>query len=154
MNNYESRLETYFKLSSAISSISTGKINQLLEKDQFHSGWGTTHRIAIKNRKVFVKKFPLTKKEYSDPFNTSNHFNIPLFYNYGVGSAGFGAFRELCSHIKTTNWVLEGKCQNFPLMYHYRIVPRSGKVSAFNAKSPQLNSCCRDMAEIYTATWG
>ncbi|MFN4149676.1 MAG: hypothetical protein ACK4IX_01935, partial [Candidatus Sericytochromatia bacterium] len=39
-----------------------------------------------------------------------------------VGSAGFGAFRELVTHIKTTNWVLSKECENFPLMYHYRIV--------------------------------
>lgn len=49
------------------------------------------------------------------------------YYNYGVGSAGFGVFRELITHIKTTNWVLEGAIATFPLMYHYRIVPFTGQ---------------------------
>jgi hypothetical protein len=31
------------------------------------------------------------------------------------------------AHIKTTNWVLNGQIETFPLMYHYRVVPFSGK---------------------------
>jgi hypothetical protein len=42
-------------------------------------------------------------------------------------STGFGVFRELVNHIKTTNWVLEGAIATFPLMYHYRIIPFSGQ---------------------------
>ncbi|WP_414622456.1 hypothetical protein [Calothrix sp. CCY 0018] len=52
---------------------------------------------------------------------------MPTYCNYGFGSTGFGVFRELVTHIKTTNWVLEGAISTFPLMYHYRIVPFSGQ---------------------------
>jgi len=52
---------------------------------------------------------------------------LPIYYNYGVGSAGFGVFRELVAHVKTTNWVLDGQIETFPLMYHYRVIPFSGK---------------------------
>lgn len=40
-----------------------------------------------------------------------------------MGSAGFGAWRELATHIMTTNWVIAGECANFPIMYHWRILP-------------------------------
>jgi serine/threonine protein kinase len=44
-------------------------------------------------------------------------------YQYGVGSTGFGAWRELAAHILTTNWVMTGTCSNFPMLYHWRILP-------------------------------
>jgi hypothetical protein len=40
---------------------------------------------------------------------------------------GCGAFRELAALIKTTDWVLHGQIETFPLMYHYRVIPLSGK---------------------------
>lgn len=39
-------------------------------------------------------------------YKTSNIHNLPLFYNYGIGSAGFGCWRELGFHIKASNWIL------------------------------------------------
>jgi serine/threonine protein kinase len=42
-------------------------------------------------------------------------------------------FRELVTHIKTTNWVLGGAIANFPLMYHYRIIPFSGQSADVDA---------------------
>ncbi len=57
--------------------------------------------------------------------STANLFNLPLGYQYGVGSAGFGAWRELATHIMTINWVITGECANFPTMYHWRILPSS-----------------------------
>ena len=35
-------------------------------------------------------------------------------------------------HIRTTNWVLQGAIENFPLMYHYRILPRSEEKAKLN----------------------
>ena len=51
-----------------------------------------------------------------------------------MGSAGFGVFRELAAHVKTTNWVLDGVIENFPLLYHYRIVPRVAGDTAVNSE--------------------
>lgn len=45
-----------------------------------------------------------------------------MCYQYGVGSTGFGAWRELAAHVMTTNWVITGQCPNFPIMYHWRIL--------------------------------
>jgi hypothetical protein len=75
---------------------------------------------------VFVKRIPVTEREYADPYSTRNLFELPTLYNYGVGSAGFGAYREVITHIKTTNWVLDGSCPYFPITYHHRILPRAG----------------------------
>ncbi|WP_246239425.1 protein kinase family protein [Acrocarpospora corrugata] len=57
--------------------------------------------------------------------STANVFGLPTFYQYGVGSAGFGAWRELAAHVMTTNWVLANEYEGFPLMYHWRVIPDS-----------------------------
>ncbi|HFL2713401.1 TPA: hypothetical protein ACGWTM_000534 [Legionella pneumophila] len=57
--------------------------------------------------------------------STANIFNLPMCYQYGIGSAGFNVWRELAAHIMTTNWVISGKCPNFPIMYSWRIIPDS-----------------------------
>ena len=54
--------------------------------------------------------------------STANIFNLPMCYQYGIGSTGFGAWRELAAHVMTTNWVITGQCPNFPIMYHWRIL--------------------------------
>ncbi|MGD1871777.1 MAG: hypothetical protein ACFB02_01870 [Mastigocoleus sp.] len=91
------------------------------------TGWGMNHTIILGESKVFVKRVPVTKIEYENQFSTKNLYNLPTYCNYGFGSTGFGIFRELVTNIKTTNWVLEGVIANFPLMYHYRIIPFSGQ---------------------------
>jgi len=53
-----------------------------------------------------------------------------------IGSPGFGVWRELAAHIMTTNWVLAGEHLNFPLLYHWRILP---KPVLKPPKSEQLN---------------
>ena len=121
------RLQKYCFISSKIAEMNTKSINVLLEKNELKKGWGSNHLISVSGHKVFVKKVPLTQLEYDNHFCTKNIFKLPLYYNYGVGSAGFGAFRELVTHIKTTNWVLNGEIKNFPLMYNYRIIPKLGK---------------------------
>ena len=55
--------------------------------------------------------------------STANLFGLPGFYQYGLGSAGFGAWRELAAHIMTTNWVLSDEHRAFALLYHWRLLP-------------------------------
>jgi serine/threonine protein kinase len=52
-------------------------------------------------------------------------FDLPAVCHYGIGGPGFGAWRELDVHATTTNWVLDGDCPSFPLMYHWRVLPRA-----------------------------
>lgn len=100
------RSERYFELSSKISLVSDRELSRLLAKSKVSEGWGSNHIVEEFGGKVFVKKIPVTKLESENMFSTKNLYRLPLYYNYGVGSAGFGAFRELALHIKTTNWVL------------------------------------------------
>ena len=61
--------------------------------------------------------------------STANLFGLPTYYQYGIGSAGFGVWRELSAHEMTTEWVLQGECPNFPMMYHWRVLPAETSTS-------------------------
>jgi hypothetical protein len=86
---------------------------------------GSTAELDIEGVRVFVKKIALTELERRSEhvMSTANVFGLPAFYQYPVGSAGFGAWRELAAHVMTTNWVLEGGYQGFPLLYGWRVLP-------------------------------
>ena len=102
----------------------------LLNGKALHKGTGgASLQIEIEDTPVFVKKIPITDLELQPDhyMSTSNIFNLPMYYQYGIGSAGFSAWRELNSHIITTNWVITGKCLNFPKMYHWRILKSADK---------------------------
>jgi hypothetical protein len=129
---YSQRKKKYFDLSTQIAKIDNEKLRFLLEKSESNHGWGLNQTVLIGKSKVFVKRIPVTDLEYINMFSTKNLYDLPTYYNYGVGSAGFGAFRELLTHIKTTNWVLSEQIKNFPLMYHYRIVPKSQNSEDFD----------------------
>lgn len=88
---------------------------------------GTTALLEIDGKRVFIKKIRLTdiERQPDNIMSTANIFGLPLYYHYGIGSAGFGAWRELSSHVMSTNWVIAGDCPHFPLMYHWRVLPAS-----------------------------
>src|SRR5437016_5442768 len=125
-NPIQLRRERYFTLSSLIAQLDNDRLRSLFDDSESGAGWGKNHTITIGHSKVFVKRVPVTTIEYDNMFSTRNLYDLPTYYNYGVGSAGLGVFRELVTHIKTTNWVLEGAIATFPLTYHYRIIPISG----------------------------
>lgn len=123
------RLNKYNTVSTRLSCLSTQHMLELLNKgSSLHQGMGgKSTLIHIDKVPVFVKKIPITELELASEhvMSTANLFDLPLFYQYGVGSAGFGIWRELAAHVMTTNWVLSNECSNFPLMYHWRILPHS-----------------------------
>ncbi len=88
------------------------------------SGWGISQATEIAGFAVFVKRIPLTEVEHRG-MSTRNIFRLPDYYHYGVGSAGFGVCRELATHRRTTEWVLNGEIESFPLLYHARVMPRA-----------------------------
>lgn len=52
---------------------------------------GRAAGLDVDGTRVFVKRVPLTDLELR-PGNirsTANHFGLPVFYQYGIGSAGF-----------------------------------------------------------------
>ena len=122
----QQRQKLYFEISSQIAQIDNAQLRSLLGKGEASNGWGRSQIIDVGRSKVFVKRVPITDVEYENAFSTRNLYDLPTYYNYGVGSAGMGVFRELVAQIKTTNWVLAGAIALFPLMYHYRIIPFHG----------------------------
>lgn len=74
---------------------------------------------VIRDEKAFVKRLPLTDIESAHPYSTFNHFNLPAFYSYGVGSAGFGPWRELAALEELTG------VDGFPVLLTHRVMPRS-----------------------------
>jgi serine/threonine protein kinase len=88
---------------------------------------GRTALLHVDGLPVFVKRIPLTDLERrpENVRSTANLFHLPTFYQYGVGSTGFGAWRELAIHELTTNWVLDGHCASFPLTHHWRVLPHA-----------------------------
>lgn len=149
-NYLELRRKRYFQISSQIARLDNAQLHSLFDNSESNdssTGWGNSHTIALGQSQVFVKRLPVTNIEYDNLFSTRNLYNLPTYINYGIGpvaSTGFGVFRELVTHIKTTNWVLEGAIATFPLMYHYRIMPFSGQRADLD----------REHLKSYVEYWG
>jgi hypothetical protein len=77
--------------------------------------------MTVAGTSVFIKRVALTERERKEPGQTRNLFGLPGFFQYGVGSAGFGVWRELAAHQRATEWVLTEQCESFPLLHHWRI---------------------------------
>jgi len=118
--------EQYKRLSSSIASQDDVAILSLLKDAiSMHEGvGGSSSLLKIDGQTIFVKKIPLTdlERRSENILSTKNLFGLPLFYQYRLGSTGFGAWRELAAHQQSTEWVLSGACTCFPLLYHWRVV--------------------------------
>ncbi|WP_274434219.1 protein kinase family protein [Alicyclobacillus sp. ALC3] len=81
--------------------------------------------MQLEDTPIFVKIIPLTEleKRTENVMSTRNVFDLPPYCHYGIGSPPGGVWREVVAHIMTTNWVLTGQCEGFPLMYHWRVLP-------------------------------
>ena len=121
------RIKTYNSCSKTLADFTDQKIAELLnDAKPFHASmWSRSSLLNLNGTNVFVKKIPLTDIDrLPENFqSTKNLFSLPLYYQYGIGSAGFGVWRELASHLMATGWVLTGECLNFPILYHWRVVP-------------------------------
>lgn len=135
MATLKSRRETYHRLSTKLALMDSNQLRALLSRAEEPTyGWGIHQVVRLGRSKVFVKRIPVTDLEYDNMYSTRNLYRLPIYYQYGVGSAGFGAFREIAANIKATNWVLDGSCENFAIMYHHRVVPRIGRGGRFEGE--------------------
>ena len=82
---------------------------------------------------VFAKRIPLTDRELAHPRSTANLFGLPLFCQYGIGSPGFNAWRELAANMIVAEGFLAGETESFPLLYHWRLLPGRPPVAAEHA---------------------
>ncbi|MGW4384806.1 protein kinase family protein [Kitasatospora sp. NPDC004531] len=124
----DARLRTYGRAATALALLSDRRLAELLDAEGESAASGIGGRSGtreVDGIRVFVKRVPLTDLELTAGHlrSTANLFELPGFYQYGIGSNGFGAWRELAAHTLTTHWVLDGAHEAFPLMYHWRILP-------------------------------
>ncbi|MFF3889624.1 protein kinase family protein [Streptomyces sp. NPDC001914] len=123
------RLATHGKVATRLSLLSDRRLGEAVAgASPLGAGiGGRSAELDVDGTRVFVKKVPLTDTEIRPEHarSTANLFGLPMFYQYGVGSAGFGAWRELAAHVMTTHWVLGNEYEGFPLLYHWRVLPDS-----------------------------
>jgi hypothetical protein len=119
----QERRRRYADLSSRLALLDDRQLANLARTAGRH-GWGTSGTASLDEDRVFIKRMPITDLERTHGHSTRNVHRLPAFYNYGVGSAGFGAARELAVHVKTTGWVLADEIETFPLLLHARVLPR------------------------------
>jgi hypothetical protein len=121
------RLSAYASASSHLALLSDLALERMVDQaPEVRSGiGGTSGSLEVEGVRVFVKQIPVTGRELLPVHarSTANLFGLPGYYQYGLGSAGFGAWRELATHIMTTNWVLSDEHRAFALLYHWRVLP-------------------------------
>ncbi|WP_050502899.1 serine/threonine-protein kinase [Streptomyces monomycini] len=121
------RLTAYSSVATSLALRSDHQLRQLLEPGTpLGTGiGGKSALLRVDGTPVFVKRVPLTDVERLPEHqrSTADLFGLPAFCQYGIGSPGFGAWRELAAHTMTTNWVLAGQYGGFPLLYHWRVLP-------------------------------
>ncbi|GAB3757616.1 protein kinase family protein [Microlunatus parietis] len=123
------RRARYAKLSTELAHLDDAALRSLVGGPATAPGWGDVRTVEVAGEQVFVKIIPLTDLELSRSYSTRNHYRLPSFYQYGVWSAGFGAWREIVGHLTTTNWVLGEASAAFPLTYHVRVLRRTGRTA-------------------------
>ncbi|MET7302308.1 protein kinase family protein [Embleya sp. NPDC005575] len=123
----DERQAAYSAVSTSLSLHSDRGLGELVDAAApLGSGiGGSSALLEVAGTPVFVKRVPLTELELRPDHvrSTANVFGLPVFCQYGIGGPGFGAWREAAVHTMTTNWVLSGQYQGFPLMYHWRVLP-------------------------------
>ena len=130
----DARLTAYGSVSTSLALRSDRQLGDLVgAATPIGSGiGGNSVLLEIGGTPVFVKQVRLTDLERrpENVRSTANLFRLPVFCQYGLGttgSPGFGAWRELAVHTMTTNWVIAGDYEGFPLMYHWRVLPGPGQ---------------------------
>jgi hypothetical protein len=121
------RASTWADLRTFLADLGDAELAELLRTaSELGTGiGGRTLRVVVDGTTVFVKVVPLTAVETraDNLRSTANLFGLPTYCQYGVGSPGFTAWRELEALERTTRWVLDGDATGFPLLYHSRLLP-------------------------------
>ncbi|MEU4221380.1 hypothetical protein, partial [Actinoplanes sp. NPDC026623] len=123
------RVRRHTELSQRLAGLGDREVSALLAGAGASTAGigGTTQTVTVGGLPVFVKRVPLTdlERRAENVGSTANLFRLPPFYQYGIGSTGFGTWREVAVHAMTTRWVLEDRFDGFPLLYHWRVLPRT-----------------------------
>ncbi|MGV9917788.1 protein kinase family protein [Streptomyces cellulosae] len=128
------RLATHGAVSASLAMCDERGLRELMDAGRpLGSGIGGDRVLVdVDGTPVFVKRVRLTDLERRPEHlhSTRNLFELPLFCHYGVGTIGgpgFGAWRELAVHRMTTEWVIGGRYEGFPVLHHWRVLPDEGR---------------------------
>ncbi|MCS0603465.1 protein kinase family protein [Streptomyces sp. LP11] len=128
-SGHAARVAAYADVGTRLSLLSDRRLKEAVAAaPTLGSGiGGRSAELEVAGVRVFVKRVPLADLELRPEHvrSTANLFGLPLCYQYGIGSAGFGAWRELAVHLMTTGWVLKDAYAGFPLLHHWRVLPDS-----------------------------
>ncbi|MCS3804388.1 hypothetical protein HNO92_001980 [Chromobacterium alkanivorans] len=120
------RQQGFDALSDGLGRMSDETIKSVVANgDPVHVGMGGRGAlIRLDGKPVFVKRIALTDLELEPSrfLSTENHFELPLRYQYGIGSVGFGAWRELAAHRLVSEQARRGDSPCCPLLYHWRVL--------------------------------
>lgn len=168
MSSFGDRLAAQTIVAATLESMPDSELIALLDQhvtDSVGIG-GQTRSITIAAKPVFVKLVRLTDLERDAGSKcTMNLFDLPTWYQYGVGegSTGFNAWREVAAHQVASDWVVDVRCANFPLLYHWRELPQPRPIEAvadsdgiaravdFWGNSPHVETRLRAQADSSTA---
>ncbi|WP_394427976.1 protein kinase family protein [Streptomyces sp. SGAir0957] len=132
--SHDARLATHARVATALARCGDRQLRALVDAAAPAGAGigGQTVLVEVAGATVFVKQVRLTdlERRADHVHSTANLFRLPVFCHYGVGrigSPGFGAWRELAVHTMTTDWVLAGDHDGFPLMHHWRVLPDAGR---------------------------
>ncbi|MGV3614143.1 MAG: hypothetical protein ACO1SV_02305 [Fimbriimonas sp.] len=132
------RRRRYFEVSGRLALLDNASLTLRYWDEPGMLGWGRTNAMEVAGGPVFVKRIPITDVE-REAFSTRNLYDLPLHYNYGVGSAGMGAVRELTGYLRASNWELSEEAGGFPLLYHHRVVPIARESIAVDEEAVRWN---------------
>ncbi|TDE90320.1 hypothetical protein EXU48_17800 [Occultella glacieicola] len=120
------RLQRADTVADSVADLTEADLKELIrDATPLGSGiGGRTLLTVVGGVEVFVKQVRLTDLERRPEHrgSTANLFGLPPYYQYGAGSAGFGVWRELAAHERTTAWVRTGSTPSFPLLYGHRVL--------------------------------
>lgn len=122
----EPRAQAHDALAARLGGLDDGALAALAPEGGWrtHFHGGHSGLVEVDGAKVFAKHIALTDLERAAEGSTANLFGLPGFYQYGIGSAGFGAWRELAAMTRASGWALAGDCPYFPIVHHWRVVSR------------------------------
>lgn len=121
------RIVAHHAVAASLDRLDDGEITALLAGGvPLGTGiGGQVLRVEVGGRTVFVKRIRLSDAELRPGRrqSTADPFGLPPACHYGIGSPGFGGWRELAVQLMTTRWALSGRFAGFPLLHHWRVLP-------------------------------
>lgn len=123
-----SRLAGHERLSAALAARGDDELAALLRAAPARDAGvgGGSAVLDVDGVRVFAKRLPITARELAHPHSTANHYDVPVYCQYGMyrlGGPGFGAWRELAANTIVTDGVVAGEVAGFPLLHHWRVLP-------------------------------